>query len=39
MTEAKIGIIGGSGLYKLGDALKDVAEVEITTPLVRPQML
>ncbi len=36
MTEAKIGIIGGSGLYKLGDALKDVAEVEITTPFGSP---
>ena len=36
MTEAKIGIIGGSGLYKLGDALKDVAEVEVTTPFGSP---
>ena len=36
MTEAKIGIIGGRGLYKLGDALKDVAEVEITTPFASP---
>jgi 5'-methylthioadenosine phosphorylase len=31
MTLAKIGIIGGSGLYKM-DALKDVKEVNIDTP-------
>lgn len=36
MAEAHIGIIGGSGLYKLGDALKDVAEVEVTTPFGSP---
>lgn len=36
MAEAKIGIIGGSGLYKLGDALKDVGEVEVTTPFGSP---
>lgn len=31
MTEAKIGVIGGSGLYKM-DALKDVEELQIDTP-------
>ncbi|HIK55728.1 MAG TPA: S-methyl-5'-thioadenosine phosphorylase [Synechococcales cyanobacterium M55_K2018_004] len=31
----KIGIIGGSGLYKM-DALKDVREVEIDTPFGKP---
>ncbi|MEA5625947.1 S-methyl-5'-thioadenosine phosphorylase [Nostoc sp. UHCC 0251] len=31
MVQAKIGIIGGSGLYKM-DALKDVKEVSIDTP-------
>ncbi len=36
MAEAQIGIIGGSGLYKLGDALKDVAEVEVNTPFGSP---
>ena len=35
MTEAKIGIIGGSGLYKM-DALKDVKEVTIDTPFGSP---
>lgn len=35
MAEAEIGIIGGSGLYKM-DALKDVAEVEVTTPFGMP---
>ncbi len=35
MAEAKIGIIGGSGLYKM-DALKDVEEVLITTPFGSP---
>ncbi|MEL6502555.1 MAG: S-methyl-5'-thioadenosine phosphorylase, partial [Cyanobacteria bacterium J06623_1] len=30
MVEAKIGIIGGSGLYKM-DALKDIREVNLTT--------
>lgn len=35
MTEAKIGIIGGSGLYKM-DALKDVQEVTIDTPFGSP---
>ena len=31
MAETKIGIIGGSGLYRL-EALKDVNEVQISTP-------
>jgi 5'-methylthioadenosine phosphorylase len=35
MTEARIGIIGGSGLYKM-DALKDVEEVLISTPFGSP---
>ncbi|MDB9537230.1 S-methyl-5'-thioadenosine phosphorylase [Dolichospermum planctonicum CS-1226] len=35
MTIARIGIIGGSGLYKM-DALKDVEEVEISTPFGSP---
>lgn len=35
MTKAKIGIIGGSGLYKM-DALKDVREVEVDTPFGAP---
>jgi len=35
MTVARIGIIGGSGLYKM-DALKDVEEVEIFTPFGSP---
>ncbi len=35
MAEAKIGIIGGSGLYKM-DALKDVKEVHIDTPFGTP---
>ena len=35
MVEAKIGIIGGSGLYKM-DALKDVQEVKLTTPFGEP---
>ncbi|MFB2880719.1 S-methyl-5'-thioadenosine phosphorylase [Floridanema aerugineum] len=35
MTEAKIGIIGGSGLYKM-EALKDVEEVQIDTPFGSP---
>ena len=35
MVEAKIGIIGGSGLYKM-DALKDVQEVKLTTPFGNP---
>ena len=36
MAEAHIGIIGGSGLYKMGDALKDVEEVQVDTPFGRP---
>ena len=35
MVEAKIGIIGGSGLYKM-DALKDVQEVQLDTPFGAP---
>ncbi|MGB7892280.1 MAG: S-methyl-5'-thioadenosine phosphorylase, partial [Microcoleus sp.] len=31
MAQAKIGIIGGSGLYKM-EALKDMEEVKIDTP-------
>jgi 5'-methylthioadenosine phosphorylase len=35
MTQIKIGIIGGSGLYKM-DALTDVQEVSIDTPFGAP---
>ena len=35
MVEAKIGIIGGSGLYKM-DALKNIQEVKLTTPFGDP---
>jgi 5'-methylthioadenosine phosphorylase len=35
MADVKIGIIGGSGLYKM-DALKNVQEVEIETPFGKP---
>ncbi len=35
MVEAKIGIIGGSGLYQM-DALKDVREVKLSTPFGDP---
>jgi len=35
MTQAKIGIIGGSGLYKM-EALKDIQELEIDTPFGKP---
>lgn len=35
MTETQIGIIGGSGLYKM-EALKEVREVEIDTPFGKP---
>jgi len=35
MTIAKVGIIGGSGLYKM-EALKDVEEIEISTPFGSP---
>lgn len=35
MAEAKIGIIGGSGLYKM-EALKDVEEVQVDTPFGAP---
>ncbi len=35
MTEARIGIIGGSGLYQM-EALKDVEEVRVDTPFGAP---
>lgn len=35
MAEAKIGIIGGSGLYKM-EALQDVEEVQVNTPFGAP---
>ena len=35
MPEAKIGIIGGSGLYKM-EALTDVEEIKIDTPFGAP---
>jgi 5'-methylthioadenosine phosphorylase len=35
MDQVKIGIIGGSGLYKM-EALKDVREVQIDTPFGQP---
>ena len=35
MVAAKIGIIGGSGLYKM-DALKDIQEVKLSTPFGNP---
>jgi purine nucleoside phosphorylase len=35
MKTVKIGIIGGSGLYKM-DALKDVREVSLDTPFGSP---
>jgi 5'-methylthioadenosine phosphorylase len=35
MVQARIGIIGGSGLYKM-EALKDVQEVQIETPFGSP---
>jgi 5'-methylthioadenosine phosphorylase len=35
MGQAKIGIIGGSGLYKM-EALKDVEEIQIDTPFGSP---
>jgi 5'-methylthioadenosine phosphorylase len=35
MAQASIGIIGGSGLYKM-DALKDVEEVQVQTPFGSP---
>ncbi|HEY9812570.1 MAG TPA: S-methyl-5'-thioadenosine phosphorylase [Candidatus Sericytochromatia bacterium] len=35
MTQADIGIIGGSGLYQM-DALKDVEEVQVDTPFGSP---
>ncbi|MEA5534845.1 S-methyl-5'-thioadenosine phosphorylase [Crocosphaera sp. XPORK-15E] len=35
MTQAKIGIIGGSGLYQM-DALTDVQEIHLDTPFGKP---
>jgi 5'-methylthioadenosine phosphorylase len=35
MVEAKIGIIGGSGLYRM-DVLKDIKEIHIETPFGSP---
>lgn len=35
MAQVKIGIIGGSGLYKM-EALKDVEEVQVDTPFGPP---
>src|SRR5919199_2105344 len=35
MTTAKIGIIGGSGLYQMPE-LKDIEEVEVDTPFGKP---
>jgi 5'-methylthioadenosine phosphorylase len=35
MVTAKIGIIGGSGLYKM-DALKDIREIKLNTPFGDP---
>jgi 5'-methylthioadenosine phosphorylase len=35
MAEARIGIIGGSGLYKM-EALKDIEEIQIKTPFGSP---
>lgn len=35
MAEARIGIIGGSGLYKM-DALTDVQEIQVSTPFGNP---
>jgi 5'-methylthioadenosine phosphorylase len=35
MAQAQIGVIGGSGLYKM-DALKNIEEIEIETPFGKP---
>lgn len=35
MTQAQIGVIGGSGLYNM-DALKDIEEIELKTPFGEP---
>ncbi len=35
MAQAQIGVIGGSGLYKM-DALKDIEEIQIKTPFGNP---
>ncbi len=36
MPEAKIGVIGGSGLYKMIEGLEDIEEVELDTPFGEP---
>ena len=36
MEQVKIGIIGGSGLYKMDDALTDIEEVAVDTPFGSP---
>ena len=35
MPEAKIGVIGGSGLYDI-EGMSDIEEVDITTPFGKP---
>ncbi|GAH68467.1 unnamed protein product, partial [marine sediment metagenome] len=35
MPQAKIGVIGGTGLYDI-DGLTDIEEVDITTPFGKP---
>ena len=35
MEQARIGIIGGSGLYQM-DGLQNVNEIDITTPFGKP---
>jgi purine nucleoside phosphorylase len=35
MSEAKLGVIGGSGLYEI-EGLKDVKEVKVKTPFGEP---
>ncbi|NJL78087.1 MAG: S-methyl-5'-thioadenosine phosphorylase [Richelia sp. RM2_1_2] len=35
MVQTQIGVIGGSGLYKM-DALKDIEEIELDTPFGKP---
>jgi 5'-methylthioadenosine phosphorylase len=35
MTKAKIGVIGGSGLYNM-EGLNEIEEVNITTPFGKP---
>jgi len=35
MPEAKVGVIGGSGLYKMG-GMTEVEEVKVSTPFGEP---